>query len=98
MKVTITRQDALEIAQEAYEDDNYDITNYTGYYVIAASEDVEDYNDIAIAINKDEDGKYAIYISPMYEDDGCEWAFTNTLDVDELADKIMEIAYSYEEE
>ena len=94
MTVTITKEEALEIAEEAEADAGYDITDYVGYYTIAEDEDADD--NVDIAINKDRDEKthteyYAIYISPLNYFYG-EWVYTQTLDVNELAEKILETA------
>ena len=89
MRITITWDDALEIAEQAYEDDNYDIECFTGYYIIAEDND----DNVAIAINKDEDGYYCIYVCSL--EDYSEWEHTDTLSIYELADKIMEIAYAW---
>ncbi len=97
MTVTLTKEEATNIAQEAYEYAGYDITNYVGYHQIAVDADNEE-NDIVIAINKDSSNPqhcYAIYVNPAVDDGYFE--YTKTLDKQELAEKLMAIAQTYNE-
>lgn len=96
MNKIISYKEAREIAEIAYEEAGYDITDFVGYYVIWAVNDSELDRECAIAINKTEDnGKefYSIYVSDSDpEDEYSNWHSTNSLDTDELAEKIVEIA------
>lgn len=97
MIVTLTKEEAADIAQEAYEYAGYDITNYVGYYQIAVDADNEA-NNIVIAINKDSSNPqhcYAIYVNPAVDEGYFE--YTETLDKQELAEKLMTIAQTYSE-
>ena len=95
----ITRETAMEIAQDAYDNAGYSVINYVGHYMIWESEEGD--VDYAVAINKeaDENGNdqhYAIYVSTNGEDESW-WEYTDTLDVTELANELMRIAYNIEE-
>lgn len=92
----ITKDEAMEIAREASELKEYGVLHSTGYYLIYNNDEEE--NSIAVDICKQKDdwtGKdyFAVYASfeNSYEGD---WKSTNTLDMEELADLILETAQS----
>lgn len=94
----ITKEQALDIANEAMENAGYHITQYDGFYVIW-EDDNDSENNYAVAINKeaDKNGKdkhFAIYVS--LSTDESWWEYTENLDVNELADKLMRIANEIE--
>ena len=66
----ITRERAIEIAQDAMNNAGYDIEQFVGYYVIwNADNDIND--NWAVAINKEQDDNgndrhFAIYMSIHY--------------------------------
>lgn len=97
MTVTLTKEEAINIAEEACKYAGYGITDYVGYYQIAVDAN-NDENDIVIAINKDSSNPqhcYAIYVNPAVDDGYFE--YTKTLDKQELAEKLMTIAQTYNE-
>lgn len=94
----ITKEKALDIANDAMENAGYPITQYVGYYVIW-EDDNDSENNYAVAINKEadengEDRHFAIYVS-LPTDEGW-WEYTGNLDVSELADELMRIAINIE--
>ena len=93
----ITKEQALDIANDAMENAGYHITQYVGYYVIW-EDDNDSENNYVVAINKeaDENGKdtFAIYVSPP-SDEGW-WEYTENFDVEDLADELMRIAIDIE--
>ena len=94
----ITREQAMEIAQDAMENAGYDITEYAGYYPIWR-DDEDPENNWAVAINKemfDGDSYFAVYTSSNY-DEGC-WDYTDNLDINELVDVLMRFVEGIEKE
>lgn len=94
----ITKEQALDIANDAMENAGYHITQYVGYYVIW-EDDNDSENNYAVAINKEadengEDRHFAIYVS--LPTDESWWEYTENLDVGELADELMRIAINIE--
>lgn len=94
----ITKEQALDIANDAMENAGYDITQYVGYYVIW-EDDNDSENNYAVAINKEanengEDKHFGIFVS--LPTDESWWEYTENLDVDELADELMRIAVNIE--
>ena len=99
----ITKERAIEIAQDAFENAGCSVIDYVGYYTIWKNNK----KDFAITVNKAEDegvdGQYyAIFISSNDDEESdeleCWWDFTNSLDVNELANKIIEIAYDIQKD
>ena len=87
----LTKEKARWIARDAYDECvSYSITDYVGYYTIWSNDEC----DYSVAINKEcddngNDQHYAINISCSTEETW--WEYTNTLDVDELVDMLMQI-------
>jgi len=68
-----------------------DIIDSSGYYVLR---EFDDETERCVDVSKSsgdgiEEPHYVIYVS--YEDGDGDWAYTNTLSVDELADKLEEL-------
>ena len=93
----IDNKEARRIATEAYKYAGDDVLHYAGWYGIWC--DDENDMDYCVAINKDkpyhddERQQYMIYISPSGTgNDYGWWDGTDTLGIDELANKLLEIA------
>ena len=87
----ITRDEAMEIAREAAELDGYGVLCSTGYYVIYSE-------SIAVDICKQKDERdgneyFSVYASFEHGGEG-EWRSTDTIDVNQLVDLILETAES----
>lgn len=94
----ITKEQAIEIANEAMEVAGYDIMSYAGYYTIW-QDDNDPENNYSVAINKEadengDDRHFAIYVSVPTDESW--WEYTSSLDVNELAYELMTIAINVE--
>lgn len=92
----VTKDEALEIAREASELKEYGVLHSTGYYLVYNND--KEGNSIAVDICKQRNNwtgrdYFGIYTSFEDSDEG-EWRFTDELDMEELADLILEIAQS----
>lgn len=89
----ITKRIAREIAEDAALNSGFRIDLHSGYYELK--------NGFVMSINKehikDMSGKltgqdvFAVYVSSDDPKEVCDWHYTESLDLDELANKIMEI-------
>lgn len=89
--IIITDEQAMEIAQTAYDLRGYGIPFSTGYYMIFEDKN----NQVNIDINKERDTTnreyFAVYVS--FGDDESEYRYTDCIDVQKLRDLILEIAH-----
>lgn len=84
----IPLHEAIEIACIAKELETDSVLDSTGYYVVGEANG----ESVAVDISK-MDNKYAIYVSPS-DDDG-EWEYTETDEIEELAELIRNIGSDF---
>ena len=95
----LTREDATEIANDAKKISTYSITDFVGYYTVFESMYQGGF-DVAVTVSKckDDDGSEYFCIWTSYSLDEPEndyydhWEYTETLDENELVEKLVEIA------
>ena len=94
MIISITKSEADEIAREAYASAGYCEEDKVGYFsLISDQEDNEDYSELMVAIYKatGTPNDYFIIIVEPFSEDEPHLEHTQTLNVCELSDKLMEI-------
>ena len=100
MIVSIDKSEADEIAREAYASAGYCKEDQVGYFsLVSDQEDNEDYSEVMVAIYKatgTPDDYFVISVEPFSEDE-VHFEYTQTLNVCELSDKLMEIASKYKD-